>query len=142
MRSSSSSKSWVMRSGVVGDGQAVFVEDGDLLVVVHPLGDHEAVDAVGREVFHVAVEEAGSFAGDDAVAVADDAADGVAGALEGPAAAFDGRAEIGAALGAGGALVDLVGVGELTHRDLVLIGMAGPGAVHEGGGLVGLVPFE
>ena len=54
----------------------------DFYFVEHALRDHEAIDAVGGEVFHVAIKQAGAFAVEDAVAVADHGAHGGAGSRE------------------------------------------------------------
>src|SRR5271169_1375988 len=45
-------------------------EDRNLSAVPHPLRNHQAIDAVGREIFHVAVEQARSPAIQHAVAIA------------------------------------------------------------------------
>ena len=44
--------------------------------VLHALGDHQAIDAIGGEIFHVAVEEAGAAAVEHAIAIADYGAHG------------------------------------------------------------------
>src|SRR5439155_24914030 len=127
--------------GRMGHGATVGVGDGDL--VQDSLGDHVAIDTIGRQVFHVAVEQAGALAVQYAVAVTNHGAHGRPRSLERPLAHT---------LGAGSQVLvnvrvraprlDLVGVRELVDRDLVLIGMAGPGAVHQTVRLVLLVLFE
>src|SRR5919198_5613602 len=51
----------------------------------NPLGQHIAVNAIGREVLHVSVEQAGALAGEDSVAIANHGAHGVARAFQGGA---------------------------------------------------------
>ncbi len=77
--SSSSSNNWVMSSRSVRNRIAGVINDGNVLAVPHALRDHQAVDAVGRQIFHVAVEQAGSFAVQHAVAIADHGANRGAG---------------------------------------------------------------
>src|SRR6266704_1599477 len=96
------------------------IRNGDL--VQDALGDHVAIDAVGGQVFHVAVEQAGALAVQHAVAVANHGAPGRPGSVE--------RA-LAHALGAGSQVfvnvrvlaprLDLVVVGELSDGDLGFI---------------------
>src|SRR6266849_10887756 len=62
----------------------VGIGDGDL--VQYPLRDHVAIDAVGRQVFHVAVEQAGALAVEHPVAVANDSPHCGPGSVERPLA--------------------------------------------------------
>ena len=47
---------------------------GRVHAVLDALGDHEAVDAIGREIFHVSVEQARALAVDVTVAISNDGA--------------------------------------------------------------------
>src|SRR2546426_6502483 len=119
------------------------VHDRDLAAVPHALRDHQPVDAVGREVLHVAVEEARPLAVEHPVPVADHGADRGARSVHGAGSHTRRRGpQVWVALDRGGPRLDLVGRGELGHRDRVLVGMTGPGAVHEAARLVALVLLE
>src|SRR5579884_516282 len=52
----------------------VFVEDRHRVRMLHSLCNHQPVDAVGGEILHVAVEQAGALAVERAIAVANDGA--------------------------------------------------------------------
>ena len=107
------------------------------VAVTHALCNHEPVDAISGEVLHVTVQEAGTLAVQHALAVADDGADGGASAGERGAADAGGqRPQVGVALSVGRARVELVGGRELVDGDAVLVGVAGPGTVHEAVGFV------
>src|ERR1700734_683483 len=54
----------------VGNGLAVIVQNGDDISVAYTLRDHQAVDTIRGEIFHIAVEQAGSAAVEHAVAIA------------------------------------------------------------------------
>src|SRR5438067_12434567 len=98
--------------------------------MAHALRDHQAVDAVSSEVFHVAIEQAGALAVEDAIAIANHSANGSASPVERLAANAGGHGpQIRVAILAGLAALKLVGIRELVHRDLVLVGVAGPGPI-------------
>ncbi len=127
-----------------GSGEdAGLEEDGDLGAVEDALGDHEAVDAIGGEILHVAIEEAGAAPHENPLTIADGGADGGARALEGTLAPGIGAgAQGGMQRRSGGAARKLIWEGKLANSDLVLIGMAGPCAVHAASGLVVLILLE
>src|ERR1022692_3139792 len=49
----------------------VLVYDAHGIAMAHSLRDHQSVDAVCREIFHVAVEKACSAAAENSLAIAD-----------------------------------------------------------------------
>src|SRR6185437_16362715 len=72
--------------GGVFYGPPVLVHDVHSLAVAHALGDHQPVNAVGCQVLHVAVQQAGAFAIEHAIAVADNGANRRPSAGQGSAA--------------------------------------------------------
>src|SRR6185312_4873462 len=94
------------------------------------LRNHQPINAVGGEVFHVAVEQAGPFAIEHAVTIADYRADCRARAAQAAIAhATRLGTQVRIAVGSGAVRLDLVRKWELIDGDLVLVGMPGPGAV-------------
>ena len=111
--------------------------------ITQALRDHQAVDSVGREIFHVAVEQARSAPFEHAVAIANDGANGRPRSVERRRAdAGGGRTEIGLIRFERRASFQLIRIRKLRDRDRVLVGMAGPCAVHQAGRLVGLVALQ
>src|SRR5881296_804850 len=108
-----------------------------------PLGNHVAVDPVGRQVFHIAVQQARALTVEHAVAVTDDGANRIARPLQSPLTnALRTRAKVFVNVGVGTARLDLVRIRELVDRNLILVRMAGPGAVHQAVRLVLLVLLQ
>src|SRR5690349_19048657 len=119
------------------------ITDDYLDAMADPLGDHQPVNAVGGQVLHVAVEEAGAASIQDTIAITDDRPDSRPGAGYGALAdAFRHRAQVHMTVDVLRTAVELIRVRELINGNLVLIGMAGPGTVHEAVGLVLLVLLE
>src|SRR5437773_1586339 len=56
----------------VTNRRASLIEDFHFVGMLHALGDHQPVDAVGGEIFHVAIKETRTLAVEHAVAVAND----------------------------------------------------------------------
>ncbi len=83
----------------VGHGASVARRGSAPVAVTHALGDHQPVDAVGREVLHVAVEQARALAVEHAVPVADHGAH--RGARAGDSALADAGRRAGAGPGSG-----------------------------------------
>src|SRR5436189_210087 len=82
--------------------------------VQRSLGNHVAIDPVGGQVFHVAVQQARPLAVEHAVSIADHGANRVAGTLQRPLAnTFRARAQVLVDVGVGAACLHLVGVWEL-----------------------------
>src|SRR5687768_9288179 len=98
----------------------------------HALCDHQAIDAIGGEVFHVTVEQTRAFTVQHAVAITNDGADRRArSAFADAADSFRGWTEIGLRRRVGFSRLHLVWKRKLLHRDLVLVRMTGPRAVHQ-----------
>src|SRR4051812_45031684 len=104
-------------------GVAALVGDGDAIGVAKPLRDHEPIDAIGGEIFHVSVEQARAFAVENSVAIADDRADGGTSPVERVLAdsGWSGT-EIGGSNEMLATEVDLIRRRKLIDRNLVLIG--------------------
>src|SRR5262245_11776768 len=66
----------------VWHGGAAFILYFNTPRVAHTLRDHQAVNPIGGQVFHVAIEQARAFSVEHAVAVADHRANRSAGARE------------------------------------------------------------
>src|SRR5271156_1338470 len=82
--------------GGVCDRLALLVEHTSDVAMAHALRDHQAIDAIGGEVFHVAIEQAGAAAAEHAVAIANHSAHCGAGAGNGVLANSGGnRAQVG-----------------------------------------------
>ena len=99
--------------------------------MTNPLGDHQTIDAVSREVFHVAIEQTRAFTVQYAVAITNDGPDRRARSLHCDLSDSSWR-PVANLVVTGHQLygVDLIGKGKLFDGDLILIRMAGPGAVH------------
>src|SRR5271165_885286 len=69
--------------GRVQDGLTLLVEHAGDFAMAHTLRDHQAIDAVGGQVFHVAIEQASAAAAEHALAIANHGADCGAGAGNG-----------------------------------------------------------
>src|SRR5687767_7573778 len=99
--------------------------------VTNALSDHQTIDAIRREVFHVAVEQTGAFAVQHTVPISDNSANGRACSSFGNVShSFWTWAEVGMRRRLGFARSDLIGKRELLHGDLVLVRMARPGSIH------------
>src|SRR6266850_6735197 len=124
----------------VTNRRAPLIENFNFVRVLHALRNHQAVDAIRSEIFHVAIEETRALAVEHAIAIANDGAN--RGARSGQRAFADSgrkRAKIGMAATVRRALLKLIRGGELANGNFVLIGMSRPGAVHQRVGFVLLV---
>src|SRR5919108_1380540 len=118
-------------------GDAVVVQNFDLTRMAHALRDHQAINPIGREVLHVAVEQARALAIQQAVPIADDCSNRRTCTCQG-ALTDSGRQwpQIRMGIGIRRSRLHLVRNGELAYRNSVLVGMAGPRAVHQRSGFV------
>src|SRR5437762_8858179 len=106
----------------------------------HALRNHQTIDAVGGEIFHVAVEQTRAFAIEYTVAITDDSADRRARSARCDLSnSFWNRTKIWLRLRVRLTHMNLIWERELLHCDLVLIGMSGPGTIHQTVGFVLLV---
>src|SRR5271170_447797 len=100
--------------GRVQDRLALLVEHTTDVAMAHALRDHQAIDAIGGEVFHVAIEQAGAAAAEHAVAIANHSAHCRAGAGYGVLANSGGNgAQVGTSFVVCGARLQLIGSREL-----------------------------
>src|SRR5829696_3845770 len=111
-----------------------------LNAVTNSLCNHQTIDAVRRKIFHITIKQAGALAVEHAIAITDDRADRRARSVGSNLAdSFRSGPQIRMRRCCGFACVKLIRKRELLHRDLVLIGMSGPGPIHKAVGLVLLV---
>ena len=104
------------------------------------LRDHEPIDAIGRQIFHVTVEQICATAIQVAVAITNHRPRGGTCPLNGTLSdALDGRSQVRMRIESRFVSRDLVRFGKLPDRDRILIRVTGPGAVHPARGLVFLV---
>src|ERR1700726_4198167 len=110
----------------------VLVNDSDRVVMAHALRNHQPIDAVGGEIFHVAIEKAGAAAGEHAVAIANHGAHSRA-RPGNSVLANAGRnwAQVRMRVWIRWARLQLVREWKLLHGDFVLIRMASPSAIHQ-----------
>src|SRR3984893_10635266 len=114
----------------VFEALALIVHDAGKIAVQHALRNHQTVDAVGGEVFHVAIEQACTFTAEYSVAITDDSPYGRACSVyRALANAFGGGPQIWIAPRILGSGEKLVRVRELGDRDGILIGMPGPSSI-------------
>ena len=84
----------------------VLVHDAHGISMTHSLRDHQSVDAVRREIFHVAVEKACTAAAEHSLAIADDGTNRRACAAERPLADARGNGpQVGGDRGRSGAFL-------------------------------------
>ena len=111
---------------------ASLIKNFDLVRVLHALGDHQPVNAIRGEIFHVAIEETRALAVENAVAIANDRSNRGAGSRQ--RASSDSRwhrTKVGMRTGVRPTCLKLIRGKELAHGDFVLIGMPRPRAVHQ-----------
>src|SRR5229473_136903 len=93
----------------------------DFYLVPHALRDHQAVDAVGRQVFHVAIKKTGAFSVEHSVSVSNHGAHRRSSSGKRDSAyAFRDWTQIGMRVRKFRTLRDLIGIGELGDCDFVL----------------------
>ncbi len=121
----------------VADRLSVLVENVNRARVLHALRNHQPVNAIGGQIFHVAVQQARAPAVQYAVTVADYGANRCTRAHQRalPDARWQ-RAQVGMRIGILRAGFELIRSRELRDRDFVLVGMAGPRAIHQAGRLI------
>src|ERR1041385_317749 len=99
--------------------------------MTNALRDHQAIDAIGGEVFHVAIEQTRAFAVQHAVAITNHSADcGARSVRRDLPGAIRSWSQIGLSFCVVLARVDLIRKRKLFDSDLVLIRMSGPRPVH------------
>src|SRR6266481_7668294 len=117
--------------------RAILIQNFDLARMPHALRNHQAVDAVRGEILHVAIEQARTLAVENAVAIANYCANRRARSSQCALAdSLRQRPKIGMGVAVRRARLKLVRSRKLANRDLVLIGMARPRAVHQRIGFV------
>src|SRR5260370_15805308 len=95
--------------------------------MLHALGDHQAVDAVGSEIFHVAIEKTCAFAIQHSVAIANDGAHRGARSCQSAFSHSRGkRAKIGMRAAVSGARLKLIRSMQLGHRHFLSLRLSLP----------------
>src|SRR6266567_87948 len=121
----------------------LFILNVDQIAMKHALSNHQAVNAIRGQVFHVSIEQAGASATQHSVTVANHGSYRRARAIHRACAHTHRlRSQIGIAARVFRPCLKLVGIRELRHRDRVLIGMPGPRAIHQAVCFVLFVLFE
>ena len=108
------------------------VFDSNQIAVDDPLRNHQPVDAIGRKIFHVAIEQARASTAEHTMPVTDYGTNCRPRALyRARSNAGGNRPQVGIATGVLGTGLQLVWIRELRHRDLVLIRMTRPRPIHQ-----------
>src|SRR6202047_4772178 len=127
----------------VFEASALIVNDAGKIAVQHALRNHQTVDAVGGEGFHVAIEQACTFTAEYYVEITDASPYRRAGSVyRALANAFGRGPQIWIAPRILGPGEKLVRVRELLDRNSILIGMPGPSSIHQTVGFIFLVLFQ
>ncbi len=119
------------------------IVSGNLNSVAHALRNHQAVDAIGGQIFHVAIEKACALSIEHSIAITNHGTDRRARSGERNLAnAFRDRPQIGVRIRELRTFRNLVGTRKLPDRNFVLIGMAGSCSIHQAISFVLLVLLE
>ncbi len=122
---------------------AIVVHDLRLIAMFHALRDHQAIDAIGSQIFHITVEQTCTSAIENSVAITDHRPNCSAGSTETSFADMGWfRAEIGIALAHCFVRLNLIWKWELIDSNLVLIRVSSPCPIEAAIGFVLFVFLE
>src|SRR5271170_5704803 len=99
----------------------------------HSLRDHQAIDAVCGQIFHVTIEQARSTPAKNSLAITNHGAH--SGTRAGDSSLADSRRQgtkLGLRIVALRSSMQLIRSGELLDGNFVLVGMPSPGTIHQG----------
>ena len=119
------------------------VKNLDAIRMPHALRNHQPVNAVGGQIFHVAIEQARAFPVEHSIAVANDRSNRGTRACQRVFADSHWKwTQLRMLFGVQSTRLELVGYRELRYGDFVLIRVTRPGAIHQRVGFILLVFCE
>ena len=112
--------------------RAVFIHNLDVGGMPHALRNHQAINPIGRQVLHVAIEQTRAFTVQHPVAIANHRSNRRARSRQSALAHSSWqRPQLRMRIGVCRPRLQLVRNKELAHRDFVLVGMPRPRAIHQ-----------